>query len=76
MKRNEPGRTPSLRPGLHSRPGDAARIARMAAVKRLALIHASPAGRERKVKAARRIFPETFWPADGESVVVDARQLH
>ena len=59
-------------PGRHSGAPDAARVAKAARVGRLALIHGptTPEGQADAVAAAREIFPETFWPADGEVVEV------
>jgi ribonuclease Z len=59
---------PPDKPGKHCQPRQAAEAARKAEVGRLALIHATPHFRERKVEAAREIFPNTFWPRDGETV--------
>jgi ribonuclease BN (tRNA processing enzyme) len=61
---------PPDKPGKHSQPKQAALAAKKAKVGRLALIHATPHFRERKVEAARKIFPNTFWPRDGETVSV------
>ena len=54
----------------HSGAPEAADIAKAAGVKRLALIHSSPGRQEPAVAAAREIFPNTFWPQDGETVEV------
>jgi ribonuclease Z len=56
---------------LHSGAPDAARLALAAGVGRLALVH----GKEEKQEAARAaavaLFPHSFWPADGETVIVE-----
>ncbi len=54
----------------HSGAPEASEIARMAGVKRLALIHSSPARQEPAVEKAKEVFPDTFWPEDGETVEV------
>lgn len=64
---------PLDKPGLHSQPKLAARAAEKAGVGRLALIHGVPALRARKVAAAREIFPNTFWPENGQRVVLARR---
>lgn len=61
---------PPDRPGLHSSAVHAAKIAKAAGAKRLALIHATPHFRAQKVAIARKIFSNTFWPKDGETVDV------
>ena len=59
-------------PGKHSGAPDAARVATAAGVGRLALIHGwtEREWQDAAVAAAREIFPETFWPAEGETVEV------
>lgn len=47
---------------------DAARLARAARAKRLALVHTPLTKRAEAVAAAQAIFPNTFWPADGQCV--------
>jgi len=54
----------------HSGAPEAAEIARTAGVERLALVHSSPARQEAAVATAKGTFPNTFWPGDGEVVVV------
>jgi ribonuclease Z len=54
----------------HSGAPEAAEIARAAGVKRLALVHSSPNRQEPAVAKAREVFPNTFWPQDGETVEV------
>ena len=54
----------------HSGAPEAAEIARDARVKRLALIHSSPGRQEAALAEARKTFPDTFWPEDGETVEV------
>ncbi|MCC7493225.1 MAG: MBL fold metallo-hydrolase [Fimbriimonadaceae bacterium] len=49
---------------------DAAEVARRAGVRRLALVHGAQAGRAAALAAAREIFEATWWPANGETVVV------
>jgi ribonuclease BN (tRNA processing enzyme) len=63
-------RAPAADPGLHCGAPEAADIARDAAVRRLALIHGAPARQDAAVAAARAIFPNTFWPRNGETVTV------
>jgi ribonuclease Z len=55
---------------LHSGAPEAARIAQEAGVGRLALVHSSAERQQAAVAAARAIFPETFWPQDGEIVTI------
>lgn len=55
---------------LHSGAPEAARIAQEAGVGRLALVHGSVERQQAAVTAAHAIFPETFWPQDGESVTI------
>jgi ribonuclease Z len=54
----------------HSGAPDAAKIARLASVKRLALIHCPENLAEKAVTAARQIFPNTFLPKDGETIEI------
>jgi ribonuclease Z len=54
----------------HSGSPDAARLAKEAGVKRLALVHGEPGEREAAVDAARAVFAETFWPVVGERIVL------
>jgi ribonuclease BN (tRNA processing enzyme) len=54
----------------HSGAPDAARIAAASGVGRLALIHSGEDRQDAAVEAARVLFPNTFWPADGEVVAV------
>jgi len=54
----------------HSGAPDAARIAQQASVKRLALIHCPENLSQQAVASARRIFPETFLPEDGQIVEI------
>jgi len=62
---------PESNSSLHSGAPDAARVAVEAAVKRLALVHCPAAKQEAALTAARAIFPNTIWPQDGETVVVE-----
>jgi ribonuclease Z len=55
----------------HSGAPDAARIAREAGVKRLALVHCAEDRQEAALAAARALFPNSFWPKDGEAVTVE-----
>jgi ribonuclease Z len=57
-------------PSGHSGAPDAARIAQMAGVKRLALVHCMESRAQQAVAAARQIFPNTFLPEDGQTVEV------
>lgn len=52
----------------HSGAPDAARIAQLAGVKRLALVHCPESLAQQAVTAAQRIFPNTFLPKDGQTV--------
>lgn len=63
--------TPANNTSLHSSAPDAARAAAEAGVSRLALVHCPRANQAAALKAARAIFPNTFWPADGEVVTVE-----
>jgi ribonuclease BN (tRNA processing enzyme) len=45
-------------------------VAREAAVKRLALVHCPREKQEAALSAAQALFPNAFWPTDGENVVV------
>jgi ribonuclease BN (tRNA processing enzyme) len=47
---------------------DAARLAREAGVGRLALVHCREDKQAAALAAARPLFPNVFWPADGETV--------
>lgn len=62
---------PTNNPYLHSGAPDAAYLAVAAGVRQLALIHGSEEEQEAARAAASRIFPSTFWPADGETINVD-----
>ena len=59
-------------PGVWSHAGapDAARIAKSAGVQRLALIHCPEKHAQQAVAAARKIFPNTFLPEDGQTVEI------
>jgi ribonuclease Z len=54
----------------HSGAPEAAEVARAAGVKRLALVHSSPDRQELAVAKAKEVFPNSFWPQDGETVEV------
>lgn len=62
------------RPNTHGHSGapDAAELARLAGVKRLALVHAPAKVRADALAAARAIFPHTFWPQPGEALELPA----
>jgi ribonuclease Z len=62
---------PASNPSLHSGAPDAARVAVEAGVGRLALIHGLKERQGEAVAAARAIFPNTFWPEDGETVSLE-----
>jgi ribonuclease Z len=53
---------------LHLGAPDAARLAREAGVGRLALVHCRGDKQKAALASARQDFPNTFWPADGETV--------
>lgn len=55
---------------LHSGAPDAARIAQLAGVAQLYLVHAAAAQIPASLAAAREIFPAVSWAADGETVVI------
>lgn len=56
---------------LHSGAPDAARLAAAAGARRLALVHCAEEKQRDALAAAKQIFPNTFWPADGETVTVE-----
>jgi ribonuclease Z len=58
----------------HSGAPDAAEVALEAGVARLALVHCGEAARAAALAAARAIFPDSFFPADGEELAVAARR--
>src|SRR5579871_6749490 len=60
---------PASNASLHSGAPDAAKVALEAGVKRLALVHCPQAKQEAALQAAQALFPNTFWPFDGEKVV-------
>lgn len=55
---------------LHSGAPEAARLAVEAGVGRLALVHCIEERQAGALTAAQAIFPNTFWPQDGETVIV------
>ncbi len=57
-------------PCWHSGAPDAARIAQLAHVRRLALIHCPESLSQRAVTSAQQIFPDTFLPKDGQAVEI------
>jgi ribonuclease Z len=63
---------PAENPSLHSGAPDAARLAREADVERLALVHCTEEEQEAALARAREGFPNTCWPADGETLTVAA----
>jgi ribonuclease Z len=56
----------------HQGAPDAARMASEAGARRLALMHCNVDKRPGAVAAGQAIFPNTFWPGDGETIVVEA----
>jgi Tfp pilus assembly protein PilX len=56
---------------LHSGAPDAAQVAKEAGVGRLALVHCARSNQAAALQAAQQIFANTFWPADGETVVLE-----
>ena len=67
---------PAANASLHSGAPDAARVAQEAGVKRLALVHCPRASQPDALEAARSVFANTFWPADGETVTLDAPKVN
>ena len=57
-------------PGVHSSPEEAAEIAAQAGAGRLVLVHAPPGVSDSGLGAARDVFAETSWGADGDRVEV------
>jgi ribonuclease BN (tRNA processing enzyme) len=57
-----------LEPWGHCGAPDAARIAKVAGVKRLYLVHCGGGKREGALAAAREAFPETYLPEEGELI--------
>jgi len=62
---------PPSNTSLHSGAPDAARVAREAGVQRLALVHCPRPKQADALKAAQSLFPNTIWPADGETLLLD-----
>jgi len=58
----------------HSGALDAARIAKMAEVDTLTLIHCPESLIEESLKAARKIFPATFYPQEGQKITLKSRE--
>ena len=56
---------------LHSGAPDAARVAREAGAGRLALVHCPRPKQQAALEAAQALFPNTLWPADGETLRVE-----
>ena len=56
--------------GRHSGAPDAARVALEAGVGRLALLHCVEERQAAALAAAQALFPNTFWPEDGETVTL------
>jgi len=54
----------------HASATEAARIAHQAGAEQLALVHMRIETAEEAVKAAQEIFPNTFWPQDGQSLSI------
>lgn len=67
-----PEPAPENNRSLHSGAPDAARVAVEAGVGRLALVHCVEERQAAALEAARALFPNTFWPADGEEVLLRA----
>lgn len=65
-----PHPAPAENESRHSGAPDAAQMARAAGVGRLALTHGAEEIQSAALDAARAIFPDTFWPADGETVTL------
>jgi len=61
---------PSDNRSLHSGAPDAARVAREANVERLALIHCAEPNQADALETARALFPNVFFPSDGETVIL------
>ncbi len=61
---------PASNSSLHSGAPDAARVAQEAGVKRLALVHCPKPKQAAALAAAQALFPNTFWPEDGENVTL------
>jgi ribonuclease Z len=59
---------PSSNASLHSGAPEAARLATEAGAGRLALVHVPEDKQDAAVAAARLVFPESFVPADGETI--------
>ena len=62
---------PLANASLHSGAPDAARVAKEAGARRLALVHCARPDQPAALQAAQQIFANTFWPADGETVVLE-----
>ena len=54
----------------HASATEAAQIAHQAGAEQLALVHMRIETAEEAVKAAQEIFPNTFWPQDGQSLSI------
>jgi ribonuclease Z len=66
-----PDPAPADNRSLHSGAPEAAQVAKEAAVGRLALVHCVEEKQAAALAAAQAIFPDSFWPADGETVPVE-----
>ena len=64
--------SPADNGSLHSGAPEAALLAKEADADRLALVHVPEARHAETVEAARRDFPNSFIPADGETVILEA----
>tara|TARA_B100000949_G_scaffold226142_1_gene231153 strand:+ start:227 stop:1012 length:786 start_codon:yes stop_codon:yes gene_type:complete len=62
---------PESNSSLHAGAPEAAKIAKAAGVGRLALVHCTEEMQKDSVKSAQGIFPNTFWPEDGETIEID-----
>lgn len=58
----------------HAGAPDAAEVARLAGVGRLALVHCGQGARGEALEAARGVFEDTFFPGEGEQVTVGGRR--
>ena len=65
-----PDPAPADNRSLHSGAPDAARVAMEAGVGRLALLHCVEERQAAALVAAQALFPNSFWPQDGETVIL------
>ncbi len=64
-------KAPANNPWLHSGAPEAAAVAKEAKVGKLALVHCGASKQHAALAAARVLFADTIWPANGETVVVE-----